>query len=512
LFGIRRTSVLCILAAVFATAASAQSIAIGKDMSILFKGFISATAFAQDQEFQFGNGQNAEWPEPPEATVDRWFGGGDVRNTRLTLVFSGPKVLNDWRVNATGEMDFFGGHNGTGAFAGQQPVPRLRLAYMELTNGSTTIQLGQQWAPLWGNLPVSVTHLSFPLGWASGGLIGWRYPGLFVNQKLTKPDAPVKMDLQFAVMGGNWNGPESTTDNETAGNATWPQFELRYNAGGKLGEVTWSAYLVGHIDEKDLSGPGVSAPNDKLSGSAVEIGAKFQLGDVLIQGNGFTGHAIGEQFSTINQFGKIQSEGGLGAGGLGVHRSLGHLRFRRNGQSQGLRRARRDRRGRTPEERDVRRHAALALGTVLGRHRVSPLPAHFGSRGSEDERPADLVLGPLQLLTARVSNASRASPNSDTRIFMEPWFHVAFVRRGVGSPQRSGVAGFSASVSWRCAMDELSEVRDERAPGDATGPAAAKTPAVSVAATPFASPSPAGPGSRSRASSTSRRAGGARAS
>jgi hypothetical protein len=305
-----RTAFLCVLAALAAAAATAQSISIGKDMSILFKGFISATAFAQDQEFQFGNGQNAEWPEPPEATVDRWFGGGDVRNTRLTLVFSGPKVLNDWRVNATGEMDFFGGHNGTGAFAGQQPVPRLRLAYMELTNGSTTIQLGKQWAPLWGNLPVSVTHLSFPLGWASGGLIGWRYPGLFVGQKLTKPDAPVKMDLQFAVMGGNWNGPESTTDNETAGNATWPQFELRYNAGGKLGEVTWSAYLVGHIDEKDLSGPGVSAPNDKLSGSAVEIGAKFQLGDVLLQGNGYTGHAIGEQFSTINQFGKIQSEGG----------------------------------------------------------------------------------------------------------------------------------------------------------------------------------------------------------
>jgi hypothetical protein len=31
---------------------------------------------------------------------------------------------------------------------------------------------------------------------------------------------------------------------------------------------------------------------------------------VLLQGNGYTGHAIGEQFSTINQFGKIQSEGG----------------------------------------------------------------------------------------------------------------------------------------------------------------------------------------------------------
>jgi hypothetical protein len=118
------------------------------------------------------------------------------------------------------------------------------------------------------------------------------------------------MDLQAAVMSGNWNGPESTTDFETAGNATWPQFELRYNVGGKAGILTWSGYVVGHIDEKDLSGAGVSAPNDKLAGSAVEIGAKFQIGDVLLQGNGYTGHAIGQQFSTINQFGKIQSEGG----------------------------------------------------------------------------------------------------------------------------------------------------------------------------------------------------------
>jgi hypothetical protein len=292
-------------------AAPAQTISVGKDMSIVFRGFISATAFAQDQNFQFGNGQNAEWPETPETTVDRWFGGADVRNTRLGLVFNGPRLGTDWRVNATFEMDFFGGNNGTGAFAGQQPVPRLRLAYAELTNGSTTIQVGQQWAPLWGNLPVSVTHLSFPLGWASGGLIGWRYPGIFVGQKLTGSDAPVNMDLQLAVMSGNWNGPESTTDFETAGNATWPQVELRYNVGGKIAEgMTWSGYVVGHLDEKDLSGAGESAPNDKLTGSAVEIGAKFQLGSVLVQGNAYSGHSIGQQFATINQFGKIQSDGG----------------------------------------------------------------------------------------------------------------------------------------------------------------------------------------------------------
>jgi hypothetical protein len=309
--GPRRFVLLALFGSFLSIASPAQTVSLGKDMSLVFRGFISATAFAQDQDFQFGNGQNAEWPVPPEETTDRWFGGADVRNTRLGFDFKGPRIGGDWRANATFEMDFFGGNNGTGAFAGQQPNPRLRLAYAEVTNGRTTIQMGQQWAPLWGNLPVSVTHLSFPLGWASGGLIGWRYAGLFVRQKLTGSDAPVDMDLQFAVMSGNWNGPESTTDFETAGNATLPQFELRYNVGGKIAEgMTWSGYVVGHVDKKDLSGIGSSAPNDEITGSAVEVGAKFQLGSVLIHGNAYSGHAIGQQFSTINQFGKIQSDGG----------------------------------------------------------------------------------------------------------------------------------------------------------------------------------------------------------
>jgi hypothetical protein len=293
-----------------ATPTTAQTVQVGKDFSLTFHGMISATAFAQDQNFAFGNGQNAEFPIPPEATVDRWFGGADVRNTRLTLVIGGPKIGGDWKVGGTLEMDFFGGNNGTGPFAGQQPVPRLRLAFAEVTNGRTTIQVGQQWAPLWGNIPVSLSHIAFPLGWGSGGLIGWRYPGVFVGQKLTATDAPVAMDVQFAVMSGNWSGPNSTVDFGTAGNASWPQFELRFNVGGKAGEGTWSAYVVGHIDQKDLSGAGASEPDDKLTGSAVEVGAKVQLGPFLIQGNGYTGHAIGQQFASIIQFGRIQSEGG----------------------------------------------------------------------------------------------------------------------------------------------------------------------------------------------------------
>jgi len=303
------TAFLAVLAALVSSALSAQTVSIGKDMSLVFRGFLSATAFAQDQDFMFGNGQNAEWPVPPETTVDRWFGGADVRNTRLGLVFNGPCIGGAWRVNGNIEMDFFGGNNGTGAFAGQQPVPRLRLGYIEVTNGSTTIQIGEQWSLLWGNLPVSVAHLAFPLGWAGGGLIGWRYPGIFFGQKLTPKDAPVAVDVQVAVLSGNWNGPDATTNFDTAGNGSWPQVELRFNVSGKAGDVAWSGYVVGHVDEKDLSGPGDSEPNDKLTGSAVEIGAKAQIGPVLVQGNVYSGHAIGQEFASINQFGRIQSDG-----------------------------------------------------------------------------------------------------------------------------------------------------------------------------------------------------------
>jgi hypothetical protein len=328
-----RFTVVAACAFFLAAALSAQAtVALGGAGTLTFKGFISATAFAQDQNFTFGNGQNAEFPAGAECKVDCWFGGGDIRNTRLTMVFDGPKVVSDWKVGGTLEMDFFGGFNGTGAFSGQQPVPRLRLAFIDFTNGSTTIRMGQQWAPLFGNVAVSLSHIAFPLGYGSAGDIGWRFPGLFIYQKLTPKDAAVNVDLQFAVMSGSWNSPSSPgtplIDYGSAGNASWPQFELRANVGGKAGDKgTWSFYLVGHIDEKDLSGPGASTSNDKLTGSAVEVGAKFQLGPVLIQGNGYTGHSIGQQFGMLTQFGAIQGQGGWAQVGFDLTKNWGIFGF-----------------------------------------------------------------------------------------------------------------------------------------------------------------------------------------
>jgi hypothetical protein len=226
------------------------------------------------------------------------------------MVFNGPKVAGDWKVNGTLEMDFFGGLNGTGGFSEQQPVPRLRLAFVDFTNGSTTIRFGQQWAPLFGNTAVSLSHIAFPLGYGAAGDVGWRFPGIFFYQNLTGQGSAINADLQFAMMQNNWNVPAGLVDNNNGGNAGTPQFELRFNVGGKSKDSSWSAYAVGHYDQKDLSGAGASTPNDKLNADAVEVGAKFQLGGFLIQGNGYTGHAMGHNFGAITQFGRIQSDGG----------------------------------------------------------------------------------------------------------------------------------------------------------------------------------------------------------
>ena len=297
----------------FAAGAFAQTVETGSKASLTIRGFLSATAFAQDQTFAFGNGQNAEWPLPPEATTDRWFHGGDVRNTRLTLAFTGPKVAGNVKIGGALEMDFFGGFNGSGAFSEQQPTPRLRLGYADLIVGRTTIRIGQFWSPLFGNVAVSNSHIAFPLGYGSGD-VGWRFPGIFVYQPLTPKDAAVSAELQLAVMRGSWDGPPSgsagNTNSLTGGNAGWPQFEGRLNLGGKSGNATWSVYLVGHWDRKDLSGVNANGAPGDLTGSIGELGAKLQLGGFLVQGNVYTGKACGQQFCSLAQFGDIQSTGG----------------------------------------------------------------------------------------------------------------------------------------------------------------------------------------------------------
>jgi hypothetical protein len=169
--------------------------------------------------------------------------------------------------------------------------------------------MGQFWSPLFGNVPVSTSHLAFPLGYGSG-MPGWRFPGIFLYQTLTPKDAAVNAELQLAVMRGTWDGPGSNVNSLSAGNASWPQFEGRFNLGGKAGKGTWGVYVVGHWDRKDLSGVNAETPGDELDGVIGQFGARYQQGGFLLHGNIYASEAAGQQFTAITQFGDIQSIGG----------------------------------------------------------------------------------------------------------------------------------------------------------------------------------------------------------
>ncbi len=289
---------------------------VGGKETLTITGFLSATFFAQDQNFSFGNGQNAEWPTPPQYKTNKWFNGGDVRNTRLTMAFNGPESADGWKVGAMLESDFFGGFNGTGAFSQEQAVPRIRLAYADLTKGSTTLRIGQFWSPLFGEVATSLSHIAFPLGYGAAGDVGWRFPGFFLYQGLSAKDAKVKSQLVVAVFEGSWDAPSPIT-NMSAGNVGFRnQVEARLNFSGKSGGGNpWSFYVVGHWDDKDLTGVNDVNPTGtkgvkSLTGTAAEIGGSYKVGGFLIHGNLYTSKAAGQQFTDITQFGDIKDTGG----------------------------------------------------------------------------------------------------------------------------------------------------------------------------------------------------------
>ncbi len=273
-------------------------------------GLISSSFFLQDNTFGFSNGQNGTFIADKARTDDPWFLGGDSRNTRLRLDISGLPVDGTWEAAAHLEVDFFGGFNGAGAFSDEQALIRLRHAYLELERGNTTVVLGQTWAPLLGNVPASVSHIAFPLGYGSAGVVGWRFPGLQLVQQLRNSES-LSAALKVAAMRGSWSGPGDNLANESAGEAAaFPQLEARLDLSGGADGFGWSVYSVAHVDKKDLSGTeDSSGDDDVLYGHAFQVGGKVNVLKLTLQGNAYRGRAIGHQLGQLTQFGDIRSVG-----------------------------------------------------------------------------------------------------------------------------------------------------------------------------------------------------------
>src|SRR5437588_3449173 len=143
-------------------ASAQQVVKLGEGETLTISGFVDATLFNTRGLFSsFGQGQNAEIAAcpvliagppavPPQPGVNQGIFDGDVRNTRINFTFNAPPALGKWAPRATIEADFFGAFNGVPPFGDEQSQFRIRHAFVDLSNGRTTLRIGQYWAPLFG--------------------------------------------------------------------------------------------------------------------------------------------------------------------------------------------------------------------------------------------------------------------------------------------------------------------------------------------------------------------------
>src|SRR2546426_6703282 len=297
-------------------ASSAQQVVkFGEGQTLTISGFISATMFYDHGLFgNFGQGQNAEYAAAPtgatgQPTTDKSIFDGDVRNTRINFTFNSTPVLGKWSPRATLEADFFGTFTSAPPFGDEQPQFRVRFAFVDLSNGRTTLRIGQFWSPMFGEVPVSVTHLAFPLGYGATGMVGWRFPGVFLYHDLTT-GKPVNVQLQLAVLKGS--GPVVAGRDAALGIGNGeasglPQFEARLNFAKKSAKLSWSGYVVGHLDWKDTTGTGVAGSN--MTAWGFEAGANIAPSKLTLHGNFYYGKALGQHFAHIEQQGNIRGWG-----------------------------------------------------------------------------------------------------------------------------------------------------------------------------------------------------------
>src|SRR3989441_6637500 len=284
------------------TSSAQQVVKFGEGQTLTISGFMSATMFYNHGLFgaPFGQGQNAEIAAAPAAqpTTDKSIFDGDVRNTRINFTFNSTPVLGKWAPRATLEADFFGAFTATPSppFADEQPQFRVRFAFVDLSNGRTTLRIGQFWSPMFGEVPVSLTHLAFPLGYGATGMVGWRFPGVFLYHDLT-PGKPLTVQLQVALLKPS--GPVVTSGIGSGEASGVPQFETRFNFAKRLGKASWNGYVVYHVDNKDVNGVGVKGGN--LTGWGVEAGDAVTSGKVTVHGNVYYGKNLGQQFGHITQ-------------------------------------------------------------------------------------------------------------------------------------------------------------------------------------------------------------------
>lgn len=273
-------------------------------------GFISTTLFAQDRRFAPGDGQQAQRIGDGLDEPEGWWHGGDVRNSRFAVDLEGTGLLGRWTPGGLLEFDLFGGVTSGSGFDQEQLIPRMRLAYIELSTAGTSIRVGQDWAPIYLHIPESVSHVAFPLGYGSAGLIGWRFPGIFIDRTIVHT-GEITVTVRGAAMRGGW---EDDDDPPNSGQSSMvPQLELRLDLERKSPDgASWEIFLAGHVDRKEID----FDPDQRLDGWAVTASGRIEVEPLTLQGGGYTGRAVGQHAAHISQFGDIGGWGGWAQAGF----------------------------------------------------------------------------------------------------------------------------------------------------------------------------------------------------
>lgn len=283
-------------------------------------GVVTASGFYTNGSFGLGNGAITMWANAIQPQNKRNQFGGDLRKTWIILKAAAYNLPDNWTALARVEVDFLGGFAGQGGFADENPVPRMRIGYVELFKNQTRIRLGQAWTPMVATFPTSVTH--FAMGYGSAGGIGFKNPGIFVYQHLSKKTSATKLRLDAAIFRGSWTGANEDPYGRDAGEIGIPQMEVGLFLENRSKIFKWEISTVTHYDQKQIYNQTIKTYN-ALSGKALQIGTKLYYGNVSFQGSAYTGRAIGQIWGNLLQFGDIRGNGAWGQVGYMFNKRLG---------------------------------------------------------------------------------------------------------------------------------------------------------------------------------------------
>ena len=311
-----------LLALGIATAAVAQQ---PSPFTFTFKGFVGASVFVQDASMGItpvgNNNQTGQIPVFAgnnawnQAAADKLMFGGDVRQTRLNFSVKGPTIGTDWTPNGVVELDWSGGF-GSAPFGDENLLPRIRLAYVELSSGQHNIKVGQFHNLIIGFIPASAAHIAFPFAYAAG-LIGWRSPGITYTYKTTTSSG-MNVEVGAQINRNSWYDLTASGTPVSQGEASGlPQVQARLMVSqGKNTSpfplypvADWLAFIAAHYDVKDLTNVAAVPPpgvKDKLTTYAIQAGVKSnQIQNVTLAVNGWFGANTGNLLGNVIQIGPV---------------------------------------------------------------------------------------------------------------------------------------------------------------------------------------------------------------